>query len=318
VSAPSGATLTLRAPGKLNLGLRVCGRRPDGYHLLESVFVPIDWSDELEVELVDRGTGSAGEPRIELELLDESPGGGVPGDASNLVWRAAAAFCQAAGLGAHLRLRLRKRLPSAAGLGGGSSDAGAALRALAALLPDALPSGELRAVAAALGADVPFFLDPRPALVTGVGECVEPLAGVPPLDLVLANPGVSLATAAVYAAWDELSPALTHPRAGSTMRALSAVSTGVGQGAGGLAKLLVNDLEPAASRLCPSLGPLQERLRRAGALAVGMSGSGATVFGVFSDAASARAALRSAGLGSQARSEPSSWARVARSSGSRE
>jgi 4-diphosphocytidyl-2-C-methyl-D-erythritol kinase len=303
----------------VNLGLRVLGRRSDGYHLLESIFLPLDLADEVRVE-VSR-SGGAGVDFV-LEGAPDTASR-VPEDASNLAARAAEAFLRASGLRARIRVELRKCIPSAAGLGGGSSDAGSVLTALSELFPGALPSGELARLALRLGADVPFFLDPTPSLITGIGERVEPISGFPPLVLLLANPGVSLATAQVYEAWDRRSPALTPVEPGSTMRALSTLQGDsrppLERLEAFLPRVLVNDLESAALRLCPQVGRLRERIQAAGALATGMSGSGATVFGVFPDEASAQSALEALGaLGAPgAGSEQTGmWTRVAKSLGS--
>lgn len=291
-SAPGGEPARTRhvtAPAKVNLGLRILGRRADGYHLLESLFAPLDVCDDVSVTL---RPGETSDVRITIEHAVGGPV--VPADDRNLAVRAAWAFLEAAGLEARVEIVLEKRIPAAAGLGGGSSDAGAVLRALAALSPGSLPAAELARIALGLGADVRFFLDPRPALVTGIGERIEPVAGLPRLPLVLVNPGISLATADVYAAWDALEGALTPAPPGSTMRALSdflaSDPSDPATGAGRLAALLTNDLEAAAVRLCPPVGRLRRSLEAEGAVAVGMSGSGATVFGVFESAeAAARA-----------------------------
>jgi len=259
----------LSAPAKVNLGLRILGCREDGYHLLESLFVPIDLADRVEIELCDSPS---------LELRVEGDLFGVPENGSNLAVRAAVAFLEAAGIEARLRLVLEKRIPAAAGLGGGSSDAAAVLRGLARIHPDAISAQELRELALGLGADIPYFLDPRPALVTGVGEEIEPIPGIPSLSLLLAHPGVGLATAEVYRAYDALGASLTPVRAGSTMPGISALREG---GSHALVGLLENDLEQAAVRLCPRIGWLREVIQGSGALAVGMSGSGPTVFGIF-------------------------------------
>lgn len=310
------ATLRLRAPAKVNLGLRLLGRREDGYHTLESVFAPVALWDELELEV------APGEPSIDLRL-ETAPAGAaadaapaalpqalaeVTADADNLVVRAAAAFCRQTGLEGRIRLRLVKGIPAGAGLGGGSSDAAATLRGLAALAPSAPPPDALHALALGLGADVPFFLSPRSSLVTGIGERIEPLDGLPPLDLVLANPGISLATADVYRAADALHGALTGSGAGSTMRAFSKLRDETGDLAPALGDLLINDLEPAARRLCPPVARLIGRLRDAGALGASMSGSGATVFGVF---ASGEQATRAAERLRASESE-TTWIRVTR------
>jgi len=265
----------LSAPAKVNLGLRILGCREDGYHLLESLFVPIDLADRVEIALCDT-------PSVELRIEGESAS--VPEDGSNLTVRAAVAFLQAAGIDAGLRLVLEKQIPAAAGLGGGSSDAAAVLRGLARIYPDAISPQRLRELALGLGADIPFFLDPRPALVTGVGEEIEPIPGIPALSLLLAHPGVALATSDVYRAYDASRASLTPVRAGSTMPGVSALREG---GDHALAELLENDLEQAAVRLCPCISELREVIEGSGALAVGMSGSGPTVFGVFRDTISA-------------------------------
>jgi len=281
----------LRAPAKVNLGLRVLGRRPDGYHLIESLFAPLALSDEVHLAFAP---ADAPDVRISVESATAGRGalaGDVPADARNLAARAAEAFLEAAGLGGRVEIGLVKHVPAAAGLGGGSSDAAAVLRGLSTLTGEPLPEPTLARLALGLGADVPFFLAPCPALVGGVGERIEPVDGLPRLVLLLANPGLSLATADVYAAWDALESALTPAPAGSTMRAfsdfLACDPSDAAARAHRLEALLRNDLEAAAVRLCPPIGRLRRRLREAGAVATGMSGSGATVYGVFADEANA-------------------------------
>jgi len=294
VTTESGAQWTrqLRAPAKVNLGLRLVGLRADGYHLLESLFVPLSLADEIElgwrrdgpdgVDLEVEGAADANLPPA-LEALDAGP--------QNLAARAAEAFRKAYGIGGTLSIRLSKRIPAGAGLGGGSSDAGTVLSGLAELTGavDGLDRG-LAEQALGLGADVPYFLAPQPALVSGVGEQIEPVRGIPPLDLVLANPGISVATSEVYRVADVLRDSLTATGAGSTMRAISRLASETGVGTPALGDLLVNDLEPAAIRLCPPIGRWLDRLRDAGAVGVGMSGSGGTVFGVFENALEAERA----------------------------
>lgn len=295
--------LHVRAPAKINLGLRIVGRRDDGYHLLDSLFVPLALADELTIGL-EVGAPGGGPAPVRLRLLDgEGPPGveNVPCDDTNLAVRAARAFLAAAGPAERVRgvrIDLRKRIPAGAGLGGGSSDAGAVLRSLAKVLPGGVAGPELAAIALGLGADVPFFLDPRPARVRGIGERIEPFEGLPRLAVVLANPGISLSTAEVYRRTDERGPVapggLTAPDPGSTMRALS----GLGGDPNSLSRLpgFTNDLEPAAESLCPEVGRLRDRLRAAGAIQAGMSGSGATVYGLFASEAEASEALGRADL----------------------
>jgi 4-diphosphocytidyl-2-C-methyl-D-erythritol kinase len=291
---------TLRAPAKINLGLRLLDVRADGYHNLESLFVPIGIWDDVEVRIL------LGDPGVELELVAPEPGerpGALPDELSaisagpdNLVHRAATVFCKQTGFERRIGLRLTKRIPAAAGLGGGSSDAAAVLVALASLSDEAVLDETLHALALGLGADVPFFLCPRPAIVSGIGEQIERLESFPALDVVVVNPGISLATAEVYRATDALGGALTDARPGSTMRAISQLRDETGDLGSALRELLINDLEPAARRLCPPVGRLMVRLSEVGAIGVSMSGSGATVFGVFESpesAGTAALALRS-------------------------
>ena len=298
----------LRAPAKINLGLRLLGVRDDGYHTLESVFAPIEIWDELELEV------SPGEFQIDLEVEPSSREdlpvalAGVTAGPENLAVRAAAAFCKQTGLEAHIRLRLRKRIPAGAGLGGGSSDAAAVLLGLASVFEGAVADETLRDLALSLGADVPFFLNPAPAFVTGIGEKIDVLADFPPLDLVVVNPGISLATAEVFRAADALRSALTESEPGSTMRAISRLRGETDDLAPALGDLLINDLEPAARRLCPPVARLVNRLREAGAIGVSMSGSGATVFGVFESGGRASQAAERL----RAAESSESWIRVTR------
>lgn len=313
-AAAPGWTRTIRTPAKINLGLRLTGRRADGYHLLESVFVPIDLYDTLEIAWREGPDATA----LEVEI---DPAAGLPaaladvaGGPGNLVHRAALAFRAASGLEGQLQLHLRKAIPAGAGLGGGSSDAAAVLRLLSAEWGARGPDRKhLSEIALGLGADVPFFLAPGPAWVTGIGEQIEPLEDLPSLDLVIANPGISVATAEVYRVTDQRSgpggDSLTQPRPGSTMRAISRLRSETGNRASALGDLLVNDLEPAAIHLCPAIGDLMDRMRALGSIGVGLSGSGGTVFGVFDSRASAEQA--SGSLGSPSDSQPT-WVRVTR------
>ncbi len=323
-AGPARRSVRCHAPGKINLGLRVVGRRADGYHELVSLFAPLDFGDEVEVAIADSAA-------LEIEIAVEGACPAVRADDSNLAHRAARAFAEAAGLSCRIELRITKRLPVGAGLGGGSSDAGAVLRALGELFPGELEDSRLAAIALELGADVPFFLDPRPAIVTGIGERREAVTGLPALAVLLANPGIALATADVFRTYAAIQPALTKsppdrrippPRGALGAEALGAGVLGAGMlGAEALgAKLaftgvaglsLENDLEPIAVRLCPPIARLQRQLRAVGAQAVGMSGSGATVFGLFESAAAAERALEKAAF------EPPVWARVASTQESR-
>lgn len=282
--------LELRAPAKLNLGLRITGRRADGYHELESLFVPLELADEVAIEI-------GGPPGTRLAISGDAAEG-VPADARNLAWRAAAAFMREAKLEVGVSLALVKRVPSPAGLGGGSSDAGAVLRGLAALTRASIPAARLAGIALELGADVPYFLAPRPALVEGIGERITPLLGVPRLPVLLAHPGEGLETNAVYAAFDAAA-SLTPTSPPPNLRALLALREGAGAAEARwpssreqLRALLVNDLEAAASGLSSSVAKLREELSATGARAVGMSGSGPTMYAIYASEAEAEQAQR--------------------------
>lgn len=287
---------TRLAPAKINLGLRIVGRRPDGYHLLESLFVPLDLADRLWIRIEPAATR-------EIEIAVAGSADGVPAGAENLAARAARRFLEEAEITAKVSIQLEKSIPVGAGLGGGSSDAASVLLALAERFANALSTDRLAALALELGADVPFFLDPRPAWVTGVGERIEPLDDVPALDLLLVTPDPPLATAAVFRAFDA---ALTPESTGRRMPALrdgpsrvlnaafaNEKADKVGSGSKAqqeLTALLTNELAPVASRLHPGIDRVGAELLRIGARAVAMSGSGPTVFGVFPSSERARSA----------------------------
>lgn len=270
-------TVIRLAPAKINLSLRVLGRRPDGYHQLETVFLPLELCDRLVISVVSRRR---------TVVTCACPGFAELDGSGNLAARAARRYLEAAGGNAGVEIQIHKQTWIAAGLGGGSSDAAAVLLALQQLVGDLAPK-PLHALARELGADVPFFLDPRPALARGVGHRLTPLEGVPSLPLVLVNPGHPLSTAAVFGA---LGLALGQRldlldegdrRAGPPSDVFSVPS---------LAAMAHNDLEPAAQSLEPGIAEHKELLLRHGALAACMSGSGPTVFGIFAGIEEARRA----------------------------
>jgi 4-diphosphocytidyl-2-C-methyl-D-erythritol kinase len=255
-----------RAPAKVNLVLHVGTPRQDGMHPLCSLFARVDLADEVAVE-------PAGSDVVSCP--------GVRG--SNLAERALAAFREVAPDGAPpLAVRIEKRVPVAAGLGGGSGDAAAVLRAANEVAGWPRAASALRALAARLGADVPSQIDPRHALVTGVGDEVEPVS-LPPMALVLVPSRRGLRTADVYAELDRrgggrerLEPDRLRALASSPLLELAGA--------------VENDLQPAALALRPELdGPLAA-LRDRGALAAAISGSGPTAFGLFEGLGQARAA----------------------------
>ncbi|MFP5221349.1 MAG: 4-(cytidine 5'-diphospho)-2-C-methyl-D-erythritol kinase [Acidobacteriota bacterium] len=269
----------LRIGCKVNLYLEITGVRENGYHELESLFYPVsEPHDTLELTLAEDAPG------LVLTCSDkalESP--------SNLVAKAYGAFAAASGWRPGLRAHLTKSIPSGAGLGGGSADAAALLGWLNANAGDkALGASELSALAAKLGADVPFFLLNRPAWATGIGEKLEPaqcdLAG---LAMLVAVPSERVDTAWAYGAWDRLhavqaGKGFTSPLTRlcpATMRPFCVSGT-----------FTANSFEPVVFSHFPAVRLLKERLLALGAAAAGMSGSGSAVFGIFRHAAWADAA----------------------------
>jgi 4-diphosphocytidyl-2-C-methyl-D-erythritol kinase len=268
-SAFRSGQVEVRARAKVNLGLEVLGRRADGYHELRSVMWAIELADRVSLEA--KGTGIA----LECAAPD------VPRTPENLAWRAAELVRREIGGVSGLRIRIHKRIPVAAGLGGGSADAAAVLAGLGRLQGRRLGARRLRALAVALGMDVPFFLGRSPALARGRGEDLRPVAASEELSLVLANPGFPLATREVYARLE--------PTDYGDGRRVDALVTAIRHGAEAVAATVTNGLERAAARLWPGLGEVKTALLEAGCLAALMSGSGPTVLGI---AASHRAALR--------------------------
>jgi len=254
---------SITTPAKINLYLRVLGRRRDGYHAIETIFLPLESIADRLTLTVDTGT----------EIRIRCSAAGVPTDERNLCWRAARAFLDAAGHADNgVVVELEKHIPVAAGLGGGSSDAAAVLRALNEHYGHPLGNAELRTLACSLGADVPFFLLRKPALGTGIGECLQPVDLHCDLDMVLVHAGFPVSAAWAYAHWNETArctPAANLPRL------LAAMRTG---DTAAIAADTANDLEHALLRKFPLLRLLTVSLREAGADAVHVSGSGQTLF----------------------------------------
>lgn len=262
-----------RAPAKVNLILRVHDRDPTGYHDLDTLFCALELADELTLDVAE-----GDDIRLEVE-------GPQPGPAhENLAVRAARAFLDAAGTRRDVGIRLRKRIPAGGGLGGGSSDAAAVLRALDRLMPDAVDGGALRQAARDLGSDVPFFLAGMPhAWGTGRGERLREGPALPSIPVLLLFPPFPVGTAAAYG-WID-----TDREAGMESRAAEPDTHAVASWED-VATLAGNDFEGPVFRRHPRLRDLRDRLRGAGAQVALLSGSGSTVFGVFPDEDRARAA----------------------------
>jgi 4-diphosphocytidyl-2-C-methyl-D-erythritol kinase len=282
----TAAAVEEAAPAKVNLYLHVTGRRAgDGYHLLDSlaVFGPAADAVAAAADGEEEGLTLALDGPQGAALAAEA---GAAAGAENLVLRAARALAAAAGIARpRAALRLTKRLPVASGVGGGSADAAAALRALDRLWGLGLGEARLAGIAAGLGADVPVCVASRPARMAGVGEVLLPAPRLPPgCALLLANPGVALATPAVFRARAEAGAGFSAPAAlPAAWPDAAAMARDLGP--------LRNDLEAPAAALCPSVLEVLAALRaQPGCLLARMSGSGATCFGLFAGAAAARRA----------------------------
>jgi 4-diphosphocytidyl-2-C-methyl-D-erythritol kinase len=249
------------AHAKVNLWLNVVGRRDDGYHLLDSLVAFVDLADQVEARPDDR-----------LSLgLDGPLAGALAGEADNLVLKAARLLAARAGVAPRAAIRLVKHVPVAAGLGGGSADAAAALRELVELWRVAMPEEELFDLAAQLGADVPMCLAGRTAFVSGVGERLTWAPPLPECVVLLVNLGAALPTRDVFIARrGAFSPARPAPRSWKDLAELAAVLADRG-----------NDLTAAATSLAPVIGHVLEALGQTGARHAAMSGSGATCFALY-------------------------------------
>ena len=268
--------LERRAPAKINLGLHVVRKRPDGYHDIETVMHRIDWADRITAE-----------PAADLAMTCSDPD--LPADGDNLCMHAAQRLRAAFDVEAGARLHLDKQVPYGAGLGSGSSDAAATLRLLDALWELDAPADALHAIASAIGSDVPFFLNGPAALATGRGEQVVPLRGqhsapyAMPFSVVVVVPDVHIATPDAYGmitpSADERPDLLLLVRSNDLAR---------------WQQELVNDFETPILNAYPTVEAAKQLLADQGAGYASLSGSGSAVYGAFEDAATAREAARAA------------------------
>lgn len=263
--------VSVRACAKINLGLLITGRRPDGYHTLETVFAPIDWYDTLDFTLADGISMSCSN----LEL---------PSDDSNLCIRAAKALRDHAGVQAGVEIGLVKQVPFGAGLGGGSSDAAATLRVLNALWGVGASSEELHRIAVRLGADVPYFLEMKGlAYAAGIGEELEDLSLALPYHVVTVFPEVQVPTAWAY---KNFRPRFDRPV--PDLKGL--VARLCNERDPGLLEVFENDFSPVVFEHYPVVREVRDGLAASGAEFVSLSGSGSAVYALFSDASVAQAA----------------------------
>jgi 4-diphosphocytidyl-2-C-methyl-D-erythritol kinase len=260
----SEARFTLPSFAKINLFLRVLGRRADGYHELNTVFQTISLHDELTF---------TARSDARLELVCDAPG--IPCDETNLVHRAGVALRERYGVGRGASMELRKKIPAGAGLGGGSSNAAVALIGLARLWKIETERQTLAEIGASLGADVPFFLTGGTALGTGRGTDIHPLKDLPPQPLLLITPDIEVSTAEAYKALH--APALTKPLSPVNLT----VSRVQAEISSSLHALLKNDFERVVYRLYPDIEQARSSLVAAGAKRALLSGSGSSVYGLF-------------------------------------
>ena len=256
VRAPLKALYDVPAPAKLNLFLHITGRRADDYHLLQSVFMLIDWCDTLHFEL--RRDGVISRTDLGMAVNQDLP-------AEDLSVRAARALQAATGTTLGVHISLEKRIPSQAGMGGGSSDAASCLLALQRLWGLRLPPAKLMALALSLGADVPFFLCGSHAWVEGIGELITPIT-LPAARFLVIKPAAGLSTQAIFS-----SPELKRDTKTATMLGFAANDNGRVYGFGR------NDLQPVAEKLCPPMVQSLNWLTAQG-LQGRMTGSGSAVF----------------------------------------
>jgi 4-diphosphocytidyl-2-C-methyl-D-erythritol kinase len=288
------ASLTVFSPAKINLYLRIVGKRPDGYHELETVMLPLDFGDQITLKPCKSG----------LTLACDNPS--LPTDDSNLALRAAKRLVERYGGERGAKIALTKRTPLAAGLGGGSSNAAAVLRGLRQLW--GLPADDLtlHELAASMGSDVNFFLSDGAALCRGRGEKIETVPCRLSGAILLVNPGFGISTKWAYENWAKAAPesrlTAPPPEVSLLLRALAEDDLA------GVSQCLFNSLEAPSIRKFPVLELIKKTMRDDGVAGALMSGSGATVFGLFSDA---EAAKRSA-ANVRGRFGPSTWVKVTR------
>jgi 4-diphosphocytidyl-2-C-methyl-D-erythritol kinase len=263
--------ISLRAPAKVNLRLDVLGKRPDGYHEIKTWMYPISLADELHIEKIKAS-----------KIVISSAHPQLPVDEKNLAYSAAALFLKEQGLSGGVTIEITKRIPLAAGLGGGSSDAAAVLKAMNILWETNVPPEGLMEIGVRIGMDVPFFIRGRGALMGGRGETMVKFLSPLKTWLVLINPGLPLSTRQVYQ--------LGQGKWGLTKEGADNRISMPPQDLKKMGDFLRNDLEGPAMELMPVIETIKERLRAAGAQGVLMTGSGPTVFGLFAQEARARQA----------------------------
>lgn len=284
------AHLTIFSPAKVNFYLKILGKRPDGYHELETVMLSLDFGDEISLERKDSG------------LTLECDSATLPVDDTNLALRAAKLLAESLGVKHGAKITLRKWTPLAAGLGGGSSNAAAVLMGLNRLWELRVSNETLGELAASMGSDINFFLSNGAAICRGRGERVEPIACHLSSAILLVNPGFGISTKWAYESWAKAAARLTAPAPAVSLLVRALEKDDVGA----TARLLFNSLEAPSVGKFPVLELIKKTMCDGGAAGALMSGSGATVFGLFAETRRAEACAK------EIRREfgPSMWTRV--------
>lgn len=265
----------VKSPAKVNIFLRILGRRPDGYHDLETVMVPLELHDDL---IISEKVVVRNESRI--DILCDQPS--VPLDSNNLCWKAADLLLERIPSDRGVSISLKKQIPAGAGLGGGSSNAASVLLAMNELFQLGLTRPELASKGAKIGADVPFFCMGEPTYATGIGDVIEKIDLKSDVWLILINPSFEVSTPWAYKQWDlQLTPIPSRVSNRPTF-----------YGVGGICSLMENDLERVVSAHFPEIGEMKSALVSAGSRKAMMSGSGSTVFGLFDSKHSRDEAMR--------------------------
>lgn len=254
-----------KAFGKINLGLDVTGRREDGYHLVKMVMQTVRLYDRLTFRRIG---GS--------DIVIESNLPYLPVNSNNLVYKAVQLLREEYGIKGGIRIKLDKRIPVAAGMAGGSADAAAALKALNKIYRLEIDGTKMAELGLKLGADVPFCLMGGTALAEGIGEILTPLPKVPPAKVLLVKPPISISTATVYTGLDSVVNPV-HPDIDAVIDAIRTKSLT------GICACMGNILEPVSAGDHPVILSIKERMKELGAEGAMMSGSGPTVFGIFTD-----------------------------------
>ncbi len=296
---PTGAAWKIQAPAKLNLYLEVLGPRADGFHALETLMVPVRVYDQLSLQGLNRSSSGEG---LSLRVRNLLPNSNLAAellgdDNDNLILRAARLLAKTAGVAPLGRFDLVKRIPIQAGMGGGSSDAAAALMLANAAWQINYPQEQLLPLATQLGSDVPFFLNryfesPRAAICRGRGELIEPVNRLPKLHFVIAKPASGLSTAEVFGQLEPYSKTAEELAASSRTRLLELITSLQSGAIAAACDQMTNRLESAAARLAPWLVELRETFSEMGCLGHFMTGSGSAYVGVMRSSTQARRTAR--------------------------